>query len=417
MADLAVFVDAVGRVLGSARDSLGPGVSGDSWSSRSLSAADGSGSGRAAAAAMDAHTALAQRNSALAAADARVVSAANAAADSHRGHVMALDRVIKAAGDDVSSLGPAARTSPSGQRALVDALTQRLSDGKSAYEDAIRDGKTHAGNVRAATDKFRELLGGEGTKPAALTAGTAPAAAARALGGLGNIGSPAAALGPVQALGGMATPLTGIVPTVLGAPAKVIGPILGGLGSFIQPGAFGGAGAPAIGGGSGVASATAGSGTGLGTNSAAAIAPGDVRFDKVKFPGGMAAVNGYIDQALDAHGITDPAARARWKSLLPVGIHRESGFDTLAVNKTDSNAHGARQIDGAPFNSSRSLMQTIPTTFAANHQPGTSNYIYDPVANIAAGMNYLMRRYNVGRGAERLTSVGQFNPHHSAGGY
>ncbi|SHS26057.1 transglycosylase SLT domain-containing protein [Mycobacteroides abscessus subsp. abscessus] len=221
-------------------------------------------------------------------------------------------------------------------------------------------------------------------------------------------------MAPLQSLGGIATPLTGL----LGTPAKIIGPVLGGLGSFIQPGTYGGAGAPAIGGGgSGLASAMAGSGTGLGTNSAAAIAPGDVRFDKVKFPGGRAAVNAYIDQALDAHGITDPAARARWKSLLPVGIERESGFDPLAVNKTDSNAHGARQIDGAPFNSSRSLMQTIPTTYAANHQPGTSNYIYDPVSNIAAGMNYLMRRYNVGRGAERLTSVGQFNPHHSAGGY
>ncbi|ORA60921.1 C40 family peptidase [Mycobacteroides franklinii] len=242
MADLAVFVDAVGRVLGSARDSLGPGVSGDSWSSRSMSAADGSGSGRAAAAAMDAHTALAQRNSALAAADARVVSAANAAADSHRGHVMALDRVIKAAGDDVSSLGPAARTSQSGQRALVDALTQRLSDGKSAYEDAIRDGKTHAGNVRAATDKFRELLGGEGTKPAALTAGTAPAAAARALGGLGNIGSAGGALGPVGGLASAVIPaVSGIAPAVLGVPATILkapldmmGPIFSSLGGLGQ---------------------------------------------------------------------------------------------------------------------------------------------------------------------------------------
>ncbi|SKO02258.1 NlpC/P60 family protein [Mycobacteroides abscessus] len=241
MADLAVFVDAVGRVLGSARDSLGPGVSGDSWSSRSMSAADGSGSGRAATAAMDAHTALAQRNSALAAADARVVSAANAAADAHRGHVMRLDRVIKAAGDDVSALGPAARTSPSGQRALVDALTQRLADGKSAYEDAIRDGKTHAGNVRAATDKFRELLGAEGTKPAAL-AGTAPAAATRALGGLGNIGSTGAALGPmgglassvIPAVGGIAPAVLGVPATILKAPLDMVGPIFSSLGGVGQ---------------------------------------------------------------------------------------------------------------------------------------------------------------------------------------
>jgi SLT domain-containing protein len=37
--------------------------------------------------------------------------------------------------------------------------------------------------------------------------------------------------------------------------------------------------------------------------------------------------------------------------------------------------------------------QVIPGTFAENHQAGTSDRIYDPVANIAAAINYIWRRY------------------------
>ena len=86
------------------------------------------------------------------------------------------------------------------------------------------------------------------------------------------------------------------------------------------------------------------------------------------------------------------------------------GFNPMAVNRIDSNAHGPRLADGAPAGSSRGGLQTIPATFAANHQPGTSTNIYDPVANIAAAMNYLMRRYHVQRDGSNLSAVGQFNP-------
>ncbi len=89
------------------------------------------------------------------------------------------------------------------------------------------------------------------------------------------------------------------------------------------------------------------------------------------------------------------------------------------MNLSDSNAHGARMADGAPpAGASRGGLQTIPATFASNHQPGTSRNIYDPVANITAAMNYLMRRYHVQRDGSNLSVVGQFNPpHHAPGGY
>ena len=43
--------------------------------------------------------------------------------------------------------------------------------------------------------------------------------------------------------------------------------------------------------------------------------------------------------------------------------------------------------------------------------------LYDPVANIAASMNYVMRRYHVARDGSNLSSVGQFNPPPAPGGY
>ncbi|OBI24309.1 hypothetical protein A5710_00845 [Mycolicibacter sinensis] len=143
----------------------------------------------------------------------------------------------------------------------------------------------------------------------------------------------------------------------------------------------------------------------------------DVRFDKVGMPGGRDAYSRYISRALDVMGITDPQARANWTRGLETAVGRESGFNPMAVNKWDSNAHGARMVDGAPLHASRGGLQTIPSTFAAHHQPGTSTNIYDPVANTCAAMNYLMHRYHVLRDGSNLSSVHQFNPHHAPQGY
>ncbi|QIV80004.1 hypothetical protein EXE63_02715 (plasmid) [Mycolicibacterium frederiksbergense] len=150
---------------------------------------------------------------------------------------------------------------------------------------------------------------------------------------------------------------------------------------------------------------------------AAAIPVGQVNLAKQGFPGGPEAYRQYLGKALDTMGVTDPTARANWTRGLMTGLARESGFHPDAVNLSDSNAHGARMADGAPAGASRGGLQTIPATFASNHQPGTSRNIYDPVANITAAMNYLMRRYHVARDGSNLSVVGQFNPRHAPGGY
>jgi tape measure domain-containing protein len=75
-------------------------------------------------------------------------------------------------------------------------------------------------------------------------------------------------------------------------------------------------------------------------------------------------------------------------SLLPNVLRRmnqESGGNPRAINLWDSNA--AR---GTP---SIGLMQTIGPTFAAYAGPFRSRGIYDPLANIYAGINYAINRY------------------------
>ena len=76
------------------------------------------------------------------------------------------------------------------------------------------------------------------------------------------------------------------------------------------------------------------------------------------------------------------------QSLAPQVLYQmqtESGGNPNAINLTDINAKA-----GDP---SRGLLQTIGSTFSAYHVPGTSTNIYDPLANIAAAINYARHRY------------------------
>ncbi|POX38420.1 lytic transglycosylase [Streptomyces sp. Ru73] len=66
-------------------------------------------------------------------------------------------------------------------------------------------------------------------------------------------------------------------------------------------------------------------------------------------------------------------------------IIRESGGDTRAINNWDINAQM-----GIP---SKGLLQVIDPTFKQYHVAGTSNDIYDPVANIVAACNYAADKY------------------------
>ncbi|MBY0441372.1 MAG: transglycosylase SLT domain-containing protein [Mycobacteriaceae bacterium] len=150
---------------------------------------------------------------------------------------------------------------------------------------------------------------------------------------------------------------------------------------------------------------------------AAGVAQGAIALSEVSFegkevwPGGGGAVSRYLEEALDRMGIGDPRARANWRSGMTTIAEHESGFRADAINLTDSNAHGPRQSDGGPLNSSRGIWQLVPGTFARFHQPGTSNHIWDPVANACASMNYQMSRYGVDHdGHNQRALVGQANP-------
>jgi SLT domain-containing protein/phage-related protein len=75
-------------------------------------------------------------------------------------------------------------------------------------------------------------------------------------------------------------------------------------------------------------------------------------------------------------------------SLLNAVMHRmmqESGGNPNAINNWDSNA--------AAGDPSRGLMQTIGSTFAAYAGPFRGAGIYNPMANIYAGLNYALHRY------------------------
>jgi hypothetical protein len=83
-------------------------------------------------------------------------------------------------------------------------------------------------------------------------------------------------------------------------------------------------------------------------------------------------------------------------------IAKESGGNPSAINLWDSNAKAGHPSQG--------LMQTIPTTFAANRSPALPNNIVDPLANIYSGINYALKRY----GPAMLAAGGRKS---STGGY
>jgi TP901 family phage tail tape measure protein len=88
----------------------------------------------------------------------------------------------------------------------------------------------------------------------------------------------------------------------------------------------------------------------------------------------------WIRAAMKHTGVAD-----NWFEPLMTLIMRESGGNPRAINNWDINAQR-----GDP---SRGLMQTIGSTFNAYRDARLSGDIYDPIANIVAGINYIKARY------------------------
>lgn len=109
-------------------------------------------------------------------------------------------------------------------------------------------------------------------------------------------------------------------------------------------------------------------------------------------------VDGWIAEALDHMGLPQSYAEG-----LKQIIMKESNGNPDAVNDWDSNA-----LAGTP---SEGLMQVIPSTFEAYVHPDFADRsVSDPVANITAGVRYMIDRY----GVETLAAGGRSS---DAGGY
>jgi SLT domain-containing protein len=101
---------------------------------------------------------------------------------------------------------------------------------------------------------------------------------------------------------------------------------------------------------------------------------------------GVARWRGIVLQALSLlHMSAGLASRILYQ------MQTESAGNPNAINNWDINAKR-----GDP---SRGLMQVIGSTFAAYHVAGTSSNIYDPLANVAAAVNYARHVYGPSLGA------------------
>lgn len=114
---------------------------------------------------------------------------------------------------------------------------------------------------------------------------------------------------------------------------------------------------------------------------AAAIHAKSVREANILAGGG--GLNDWIDLALDKLGL-DSSLSSGVKAI----IMKESRGNPHAVNRWDSNAMAGRPSQG--------LMQVIPSTFRAYVLPELKHRpITDPVANITAGIRYMIANYGI----------------------
>jgi hypothetical protein len=104
------------------------------------------------------------------------------------------------------------------------------------------------------------------------------------------------------------------------------------------------------------------------------------RLDELISKGG---VDSWVAQALDVLDLPANLAPSVKKIIM-----KESGGNPRAINNWDSNARAG--------NPSQGLMQTIPSTFKHYVDPSLAGRpITDPVANITAGVNYMIDQYGI----------------------
>ena len=113
-----------------------------------------------------------------------------------------------------------------------------------------------------------------------------------------------------------------------------------------------------------------GSATGAGTKAAAAWRP-------------------QIEHALRLNGIAPTEAMVR-KWITQIGWESSGNPNAVQGNIGD--------INNKTGDLAKGLVQVIGSTFRAYHVPGTSDNVFDPIANLAAGINYARHTYGPGMG-------------------
>ena len=126
----------------------------------------------------------------------------------------------------------------------------------------------------------------------------------------------------------------------------------------------------AIGWGNGKSSDAGGDPTGAGSKAAAAWRP-------------------QVEQALKLNGITPTDAIVQ-KWITQIGWESSGNPNAVQGNIGD--------INNKTGDLAKGLVQVIGSTFRAYHVDGTPNNVFDPVANLAAGINYARHRYGAGMG-------------------
>jgi cell wall-associated NlpC family hydrolase len=186
---MAGFVQAVGAMLGSARDAHGPVTAGEIVPAGSAPSAPGGaeGSGLAADASNTASGRMDGHAVALSELDAKVHGQVTDMLASKAAGRARMDGIISGATTDVQTLAPASNT-PHGQRALVTALTRHLQNAKQTLQDSGSEASTHAAasNTTAAEYHSVAQYAPSGSAASASPLSGAPMAA-MPLAGLGGL--------------------------------------------------------------------------------------------------------------------------------------------------------------------------------------------------------------------------------------
>jgi hypothetical protein len=392
------IVNAVGVVLGNVQDSLGVGGATNAnfllsaGSSRPTFVAASFGSGQTASASNSQSGGLNALFAALGEQDLAAHANLQGALTSQAAGHGQMNDVISATLGDVTGLAPGTNTN-GGLLALVSALAGRLEQAWQVLTTGSTDASTHAAGSAQVAAGYNSLTG-------APSGGVAPAGALSSMGGL-STGAPSTA-----------APMSGMVPMQVWLPASAAA-------ASTAAGAASAAGQAANTQQHPTPTAHTPTPAPTGQRKRDPLHINTVTNDMKQGVGtaGKTAATGYINKALDIMGITDPKARANWMTGLLHGMLMESSYNPSALNHTPTYSTTVMLSDGAKISCARGILQNIPTTFAANHQYGTSTNIYDPVANICSTMWYVNGRYHVSWDGSNLSSIAAFRPGSPDPGY